>query len=69
MRLKEKHGRLHYITPDENKAVIRYQRGAVFTEPEEAYKKAGIELISVLSEDLRHIKKRQVTAIEKYLNA
>ena len=65
----EKYGRLHYITPDENKAVIRYQRDSVFTVPDDAYIKAGIELISVLREDLRKIKKRELSTIEKYLNA
>ena len=64
-----KYGRLHYITPDENKAVIRFQKDSVFTEPESAYKSAGIELINVAVADLKTIKKRDARTIEAYLNA
>ena len=65
----EKFGRLHYITPDENKAVIRFQKDAVFTEPETAYLQAGIDLVEVNAEDLRSIKKRDDATIERYTNA
>ena len=55
---REEYGRLHYITPEENKAVIRFQRSDVFSTPQEAYLRAGIELIDVERSDLRAIKKR-----------
>lgn len=64
----EKFGRLHYITPDENKAVIQFQKDAVFTMPEDAYRKANIELVSVKVKDLRSIKKRDETTINCYIN-
>ena len=65
---REQYGRLHYITPEENKNVIQYQRAEVFSNPEEAYRQAGIHLIEVLREDLRAIKKRDRSTIEKYYN-
>ncbi len=64
-----KYGRLHYITPDENKAVIRFQKDSVFTEPENAYRSAGIQLINVVAADLKAIKKRDAKTIDAYLNA
>lgn len=64
---REKYGRLHYITPDENKSVQPYQRAAVFSTPVDAYIKAGIELIQVAQQDLRLIKKRDRNAIDRYL--
>jgi hypothetical protein len=63
----EKYGRLHYITSDENKSVQPFQRAGVFTTPEDAYTKAGIELIEVGKADLRLIKQRHRETIEKYL--
>jgi len=63
---REEFGRLHYITSEENKAVIRYQKSGVFTTPEEAYRQAGIELITVDRSDLRALKKRDPNTIEKY---
>jgi hypothetical protein len=66
---RNKFGRLHYITPDENKTVIRFQKDSVFTEPEGAYRSAGIQLINVLATDLKPIKKRDAATIERYLNA
>ncbi|OOV88189.1 hypothetical protein [Oceanospirillum linum] len=65
----KKYGRFHYITPGENKAAIQYQKSSVFTEPEEVYKQAGIELIQVMREDIKNIKKRDLSTIEQYLNA
>ncbi|MDA0349820.1 MAG: hypothetical protein O3C43_22360 [Verrucomicrobia bacterium] len=63
---REEYGRLHYITPEENKAAIRFQRSDVFSTPEEVYRQAGIELVSVERTDLRAIKKRDRDTIEKY---
>ena len=63
---KEEYGRLHYITPEENKAAIRFQKSDVFTTPEEVYQQAGIELLSIERTDLRAIKKRDRDTIEKY---
>ena len=63
---REEYGRLHYITPEENKAAIRFQKSDVFTTPEEVYRQAGIELFSIERADLRAIKKRDRATTEKY---
>lgn len=64
---REKYGRLHYITSDENKVVQPFQRVGVFTTPDDAYAKAGVILIEVAREDLKQIKKRDRSVVEKYL--
>ncbi len=64
---REKYGKLHYTTSDENKLVQPFQRAGVFISPEDAYLKAGIKFIEVLKEDLRLIKKRSRDVIGKYL--
>lgn len=65
---REKYGRLHFITSDENKAVQQYQRSGVFTTPEDAYAKAGIVLVEVTEQDLRLVKKRDRDTVERYLS-
>ena len=60
-------GRLHYITPEENKAVIRFQRAGVFSSSSQAYYDAGIELIPVQRAELKDIKKRNRATIEGYI--
>jgi len=65
---REKYGKLHYTTSDENKLAQPFQRAGVFTSPEEAYSKAGIKFIQVLKDDLRSIKQRKREVIEKYLS-
>ena len=65
---REKFGRLHFITSEENKSVQPYQRVAVFTTPDDAYGKAGIVLIEVADAELPLIKKRDKDTIERYLN-
>lgn len=64
-----KFGRLHYITPDENKAARNHQRSDVFSTPEEVYRQANIHLIEVDKDDLKLIKKRDRPTIEKCLNS
>jgi hypothetical protein len=63
---REEYGRLHYITPEENKAAIRFQKSDVFTTPEDVYLQADIELLPIERADLRAIKKRDRGTIEKY---
>ena len=65
---KNEYGRLHYITPDENKSVIQFQKDSVFKRPEEAYKLAKIELILIKPHHLKLIKKRDINVISTYLN-
>jgi hypothetical protein len=64
---KEKYGRLHLITPDENKSVQPHQRANVFTTPYAAYSKAGIVLIEVANHELSLVKRRDRKTIERYL--
>ena len=64
---REKYGKLHYITSDENKLVQPFQRAGVFVSPEDAYLRAGIQFVEILKSDLRLIKQRSQEVIEKYL--
>ena len=57
---------VHYITPDENKAVTRFQRTSVFRSSDEAYELAGIHFVSIKREDFPRIKKRDRFLIEAY---
>ena len=65
---REKYGRVHLITSEENKAVQPFQRVGVFTSPDEAYVKAGIAFVEIPDEELRHIKRRHRETIDRYLN-
>jgi hypothetical protein len=65
---REKYGRLHYITSDENKAVQPYQRIDTFSNPDDAYANAKIILVEVAQEDLRLVKKRDRDTVERYLS-
>ncbi|MEP6781387.1 MAG: hypothetical protein ABJC26_15925 [Gemmatimonadaceae bacterium] len=65
---RERYGKVHYITPAENKTVTRHQRSDVFSSPESAYVNAGISFVSVSSADLSKIRKRDLATIEKYLS-
>jgi hypothetical protein len=67
-QFREKYGRVHLITPEENKAVQRHQRVEVFNSPDEAYALAGISLIELPDEALRKIKKRDRRTIELFSN-
>ena len=61
---REKYGRVHLITPEENKTVQRFQRAGVFTSPEDAYSQALIEFVGVTTDDLRKIKRRDAATID-----
>ena len=41
----EKYGSTNWVTPEENKKLVPFQKVGVFTTPEEAYKQAGIKLV------------------------
>lgn len=64
-----KFGRVHYLTPAENKAVARYQRSGVFVSSEETYRVTNIRLIQVSHDNLRQIKARNAQAIETVLES
>jgi hypothetical protein len=65
-QFREKYGRVHLITSEENKAVQRHQRVGVFNSPDEAYALAGITFAELPEEALRKIKKRDREAIEHF---
>ena len=62
-----KYGRYNYVTPQENKALVQYQRKGVFGHPADAYEKAGVKLLSVTGEDLKRVKARKQDVIEALL--
>lgn len=67
-QFREKYGRVHLITSEENKTVRRHQRVAVFNSPDEAYALAGITLVELPEDALRKIKKRDRETIEYFSN-
>jgi hypothetical protein len=66
---REKYGRVHLITSEENKAVQPFQRVGVFTSPDEAYVKAGVAFIELPEDELRQVKRRNRETIDRHLNA
>lgn len=64
-----KYGRYNLVTSRENGHLRTYQKGNVFTNPEKAYKDAGINLILLTSEELAAVKKGKRKFIEKYMVA
>ena len=65
---REKYGRVHLITSEENKAVQPFQRVSIFTSPDEAYEKAGVTFIDRPEEELRQVKRRHRETIDRHLN-
>jgi hypothetical protein len=64
---RERYGRVHFITSEENKAVQPFQRASVFSTPDEAYVRAEITLIGLTDAELRLVKRRDQETIERYL--
>nr|MDP2190910.1 hypothetical protein [Rhodoferax sp.] len=64
---REKYGRVHLITSEENKAVQPFQRVGVFISPDEAYAKAGIAFVELPDEELRQVKRRHRETIDRHL--
>jgi len=59
--------KLHYITPEENKKVIKFQKTNVYNGSKKAYKKANIELIKINTEQLKQIKQKNEKIIKELL--
>ena len=68
-QFREKYGRVHFVTSEENKAVQRHQRVGVFTSPDAAYALAGIAFVEFSDDELRKVKKRDRETIEQFLNS
>lgn len=67
VQFREKHGRVHLITSEENKAVQPFQRVGIFTSPDAAYAAAGIVLVDMPDDALRKVKKRDRETIKRFL--
>lgn len=64
---REKYCKIHFITPAENKVLVQHQRAKTFITPDEAYIRAGVELVYVTPDDLKSIKKRNKEVVEHYV--
>jgi hypothetical protein len=66
-----KYCKLHYITPEENKKAIKFQKANIYDEdnPGEVYNRAGIKLIKIDKETLKQIKESNIEVIDKVLNS
>ncbi len=56
-RYQNIYGRYNLVLPEENKRLVKYQKGIIFTSPEDSYRKAGIYLRNITEEQLTKIKK------------
>ena len=63
-----KYGRYNYVTPQENKALMRYQKKGVFEDPATSYEDAGIRLLALTGSALRKVRARRRDTIEAFLN-
>jgi hypothetical protein len=60
----QKYGRYNYITPTENKVLVKFQKTHVFADPSVAYSQAGVELVNVSLPELKLILKRDRVTVE-----
>ena len=67
-RYQNIYGRYNLVLPEENKRLVKYQKGIIFTNPEDSYRKAGINLRNITEEQLNQIKKgdRNLTELVIY---
>lgn len=63
---REQYGKLHYVTPSENKILVRFQKADIFKSGKDTYKIAGIKLIKISAEELGQIKKRNKAIIDRF---
>ena len=72
-RYQNIYGRFNYVLPEENKRLVKYQKGANFVSPEDSYQKANILLRKLSDEQLNEIRKgdRQLAelAISNQINS
>jgi hypothetical protein len=64
---ENKYGRFNYVTPHENRSLMRHQRRDAFEDPATAYRNAGIRLVKVTGADLSGIKARDAHTIARIL--
>jgi len=63
-----KYSKLHYITPEENRRAIKFQKTNVYKNSKEVYKKANIELVKITNEQLKQIKQGNEEIIKRIIN-
>lgn len=61
------YGKLHYVTPVENKRLVAFQKGETFFDIKNIYRSADVELIKISKNKLINIKKRNKMVIENLL--
>jgi len=66
-KYKLEYCKLHYITPKENKDVIKFQKN-YDGNSDKIYKNAGIKLIKINKEKLKLIKERNIEIINEIIN-
>jgi hypothetical protein len=64
----EKYCKIHYITPNENRRAIKFQKAKIYQESKKVYKDANIKLIKISVEQLKQIKERNEEIINNILN-
>ncbi|AAP99650.1 MULTISPECIES: hypothetical protein [Prochlorococcus] len=63
-RYQRKYGLFNYVTPTENKRLVKYQKGHVFISPEDSYRQAGILLQKISVDQLNLIRKGDLQLTE-----
>ncbi len=61
------YGKLHYVTPLENKRLVAFQKGDIFFDTKNIYRTAKITLIKISKTELIAIKKRDQKVIDTIL--
>jgi len=62
---RDKYSKLHYITPSENKVLVKFQKADSFREGDDAYSRAGVMLVDATAHELKLIKKGDIGTIER----
>lgn len=65
---KTQYGKYNYVTPRENKNLIKFQKEDVFKTVEKSYQEAGITLIKVSDDELQRIKKKDERLINRLMD-
>jgi hypothetical protein len=60
----QKYGRFNYITPTENKILVKFQKAHIFADPASAYASANVRLVVISMPELKLLLKRDKKTIE-----
>jgi hypothetical protein len=67
-RYLKRYCKVHYITPEENKKAIKFQKTKIYKNSDDVYKKTNIKLIKITMEQLKQIKQGNEETIKPLLN-